>query len=70
MRFAFLSDKFYEDYPANRYPEIEQKRNRPYVVVFITIGERIFAIPMRSHIRHPHRTYQTKRQISSFCILL
>ena len=54
MRFAFLSDKFYEDYPANRYPEIEQKRNRPYVVVFITIGERIFAIPMRSHIRHPH----------------
>ena len=26
MRFAFLSDKFYEDYPANRYPEIEQKR--------------------------------------------
>ena len=47
MRFAFLSDKFYEDYPANRYPEIEQKRNRPYVVVFITIGERIFAIPTK-----------------------
>ena len=54
MRFAFLSDCFYEDYPASRYPEIEQKRNRPYVVVFVTVGERTFAIPMRSHIRHPY----------------
>ena len=54
MRFAFLSDCFYEDYPASRYPEIEQKRNRPYVVVFVTVGERTLAIPMRSHIRHPH----------------
>ena len=54
IRFAFLSDTFFEDYPASRCPEIEQKRNRPYVVVFISVGERTFAIPMRSHIRHPH----------------
>lgn len=54
MRFAFLSEQFYEDYPAALYPEIEQKRNRPYVVVFVTVGERLFAVPMRSHIRHPH----------------
>ena len=48
IRFAFLSDTFFEDYPASRCPEIEQKRNRPYVVVFISVGERTFAIPMRS----------------------
>lgn len=54
MRFAFLSDAFYEDYPASRCPEIEQKRNRPYVVVFVQVGGRLFAVPMRSHIRHPH----------------
>lgn len=54
MRFAFLSDAFYEDYPASCCPEIEQKRNRPYVVVFVQLGGSLFAVPMRSHIRHPH----------------
>lgn len=54
MKFAFLSDAFYEAYPASRYPEIEQKRNRPYVVVFVQVGGNMFAVPMRSHIRHPH----------------
>lgn len=54
MRFAFLSEAFYNDYPAEQFPEIEHKPNRPYVVVFVTVGERQFAIPMRSHITHPH----------------
>ena len=54
MRFAFLSEAFYNDYPAEQFPEIEHKPNRPYVVVFVTVGEQQFAIPMRSHITHPH----------------
>ena len=54
MRFAFLSEAFYKDYPSEQFPEIEHKPNRPYVVVFVTVGERQFAIPMRSHITHPH----------------
>lgn len=54
MRFAFLSEAFFNDYPTEQFPEIEHKPNRPYVVVFVTVGEQQFAIPMRSHITHPH----------------
>lgn len=61
MKFAFLTDAFYEDYPSEMYPEIEQKRNRPYIVIYVKIGETEFAIPMRSHIRHPH-AYLTDKE--------
>lgn len=29
-RFVFLTDEFYNAYPAAVYPEIEQKKYRPY----------------------------------------
>lgn len=32
-RFVFLSKKFYNTYPISKYPEMEQKNNRPYIQV-------------------------------------
>ena len=52
-RFIFLSDKFYNDYPYLQYPEIEQKKQRPYIQVLTRINGILFAIPLRSHINHP-----------------
>ena len=31
--FIFLSETFYKDYPKDKYPEIEQKNNRPYIYI-------------------------------------
>ena len=47
-----LTDSFYLDYPASLYPEIEQKKGRPYVVLLVRISENLFAIPLRTNIRH------------------
>lgn len=54
LDFVFLTNDFYTDYPANNYPEIEHKLNRPYISVCLTINGYKFAIPLRSHITHPH----------------
>ena len=32
-RFIFLSNEFYAAYPSTKYPEIEQKHNRPYIQI-------------------------------------
>ena len=50
MKYVFLTDSFYHDY-AN-CSEIEQKRYRPYIMLVIKIDNSIFALPMRSHIKH------------------
>lgn len=47
QRFIFLSETFYSDYPAANYPEMEQKKTRPYVQVIVEISGVIFAIPLR-----------------------
>lgn len=52
-RFIILSNRFFDTYPSTEYPEIEQKPNRPYVQIRITINGVDFAAPLRSHIRHP-----------------
>lgn len=59
-RFIFLSENFYHDYPESLYPEIEQKRLRPYIQVVTTIGDYQFAIPLRSNIKHPHVLWTDK----------
>ena len=59
-RFVFLSDYFYENYPFSKYPEIEQKRNRPYIQVYIKIDGIQYAIPLRSGINHPHVLWTDK----------
>ncbi len=54
MKYYFLSNKFYSDYPMNIYPEIERKSDRPYVIMCITLNNHIFALPLRSHINHKY----------------
>ena len=51
-KFVFLSGDFYADYI--QCPEIEQKKDRPYICLLFEIDGLQFAIPMRSHIHHPH----------------
>lgn len=60
QRFIFLSEEFYEAYPEEKYPEIEQKHNRPYIQVYIEIDGIQFAIPLRSDIQHPHVLWTDK----------
>lgn len=48
-----LSEKFYHDYPASTFPEIERKRNRGYELLLIdTHGDYFICVPFRSHIKH------------------
>lgn len=58
LHFMFLSDKFYKDYAC--CPEIEQKRNRPYIQIEIVIDGIMFGIPLRSGIKHPHVLWTDK----------
>ena len=59
-RFVFLSEKFYITYPSAEYPEMEQKKNRPYIQVCVEIDGVQFAIPLRSDIHHPHVLWTDK----------
>lgn len=52
-RFIFLSDNFYEQYTEELFPEIERKKDRPYIQIHISIDGVHFAIPLRSNIHHP-----------------
>ena len=49
-----LSDSFFVKYDRVRFPEILQKRNRPYILICIEIDGVPFALPLRSSIRHNH----------------
>lgn len=59
-RFVFLSEEFYKEYPSGSYPEMEQKRNRPYIQVYVEINGIKYAIPLRSGIHHPHVLWTDK----------
>ncbi len=52
MVFKHLSEKFYNDYPAQKFPELMLKENRPYTQVITDINGLKFAIPLRSDISH------------------
>ena len=60
-RFIFLSDKFYKDYPGEQYPELEQKRNRPYIQIVIEINGVRYAAPLRSGIKHTYAFWTDKK---------
>lgn len=49
-----LSADFYIDYNTAAYPEIENKPERPYLVLVIHIDGNTFALPFRSNIRHDY----------------
>ena len=59
-RFIFLSNEFYAAYPSTKYPEIEQKHNRPYIQVYVVIDNIQYAIPLRSDIHHPYVLWTDK----------
>lgn len=48
----YLSQAFYDKYTKNDYPEIEMKPSRPYMVLLIKIENNVFALPMRTNIKH------------------
>ena len=52
MVFKHLSEKFYNDYPSEKYPEMMLKENRPYTQVITDVNGLKFAIPLRSDISH------------------
>lgn len=60
-RFIFLSDEFYNAYPAADYPEMEQKNSRPYIQVCVEIDGVQYAIPLRSDIHHPYVLWTDKK---------
>lgn len=60
-RFIFLSSEFYNEYPSNKYPEIEQKPDRPYVQVYVEVDGVKMAIPLRSNINHPYVLWTDKK---------
>ena len=47
-----LTQKFFDDYPFEEYPELERKTNRPYLVLLVQIENNRFAIPFRTNIKH------------------
>lgn len=53
-KLNYLSEQFYSDYPASLYSEIEEKFNRPYMVMLVKIGNNMFAIPFRTNVKHPN----------------
>ena len=58
LKFIFLSDSFYKAYI--QCSEIEQKRDRPYIQACVQMGGRLFAVPMRSHIKHKYVLWTDK----------
>lgn len=49
-----LSELFFDDYPSELFPELERKRDRPYLVFVLLIRGKKFALPLRSNINHPY----------------
>ena len=52
MKFVYLSENFYKQYSG--CSEILIKERRPYTLVLVQLGNTTFAVPLRSHIKHPY----------------
>jgi len=59
MIYIFLTDQFYADYM--HCSEIEQKKDRPYVQVYIKVDGIDFAIPLKSNIKHTYVFWTDKQ---------
>ncbi len=55
-----LSTQFFLDFPKKLYPEIEEKENRPYIILVCTINGIKFGLPLRTNIKHNY-CYKFKR---------
>lgn len=49
---SYLSQEFFKKYNPVDYPEIENKSNRPYMVLLVKIDSNTFAIPFRTNVKH------------------
>lgn len=58
LKFIFLTSNFYADY--SECEEIEQKETRPYIRIQIVVNGVTWAVPLRSHIDHPHVIWTDK----------
>lgn len=54
---ALLSEKFYIDYPKDKYPELLTKENRPYLVCVVLVKGMRFGIPFRTNVKHKYCYY-------------
>ena len=61
MIFIFLNNKFYSDYSNDKYPQLELKSDRPYIHILLSYNGCEFALPLRSHIFHPHAFMTDKK---------
>lgn len=62
MKYTFLTEKFFNDYPYEQYPQMEIKEDRPYAHVQVEVYNQLFCIPLRSHIDHPHALFTNKKE--------
>jgi len=60
MKYIFLTEEFYKTYTQSNYPQLERKKDRPYIMLSIQIDGLEYAIPLRSNIRHPHVLWTDK----------
>lgn len=59
LNLIFLSEKFYCTFQGCK--EIEEKTDRPYVMLEINIDGVLWGIPLRSHIKHPNAIWTDKK---------
>ena len=62
IEYTFLTDKFYNDYQHDLYPQIEIKKDRPYAHIHVNAFGLLFGLPLRSHIDHPHAFFTNKKE--------
>lgn len=51
-KLNYLSAAFYATYDSVRFPEIENKDSRPYIVVLVKVENNTFAVPFRTNVKH------------------
>jgi len=58
IKSVFLAPAFFRDY-LNR-PEIEQKADRPYILITVRLNGLLFGVPLRSNISHGYALWTDK----------
>lgn len=61
MKYIYLDNNFYNRHPQINYPEILQKKDRPYVQIAISVNNQLWAIPLRSNINHNYVFWSDKK---------
>ncbi|MGL4392865.1 MAG: type III toxin-antitoxin system TenpIN family toxin [Fusobacteriaceae bacterium] len=65
MDFRLLTYDFFADFSAEKFPEIENKKDRPYQISIAIIEasqNKFFAVPLRSNIKHKYGFFTNKEK--------